>query len=116
MKIALLIAMMMLSGGSTAPEYLYKIISEEQWEQSHEKVAPGAIDTDFIHLATEEQLPAIIHKFWKGQHPIILQVKTDELVGELIYESNPGGTTKYYHLYNGYIPIEAVKQIEHPAD
>jgi hypothetical protein len=28
-----------------------------------------------------------------------------------VYENNPGGITKYYDLYDGNIPLEAVKYV-----
>ena len=39
---------------------------------------------------------------------IVLKIYTDKLTGRLIYESNSGGSSKYYHLYNGFIPLNAV--------
>lgn len=39
---------------------------------------------------------------------VLLKLETAKLRGRLVYEVNPGGTTKYYHLYEGSIPLEAV--------
>jgi peptide deformylase len=93
------------------PKYLYKILSSRHWQASqNSKIITLSSDDDaFIHLATEEQLDKIIAKFWPdASQYVILKVATDQLVGDLIYEQNPGGTTKYYHLYRGYIPFSSV--------
>lgn len=96
------------------PAYLYKVMSEEHWQASQEqkKLVPSAIDTEFFHLATEEQLAHVVQKFWANMDHIILKLDTKKIVGRLVYEANPGGTTKYYHLYNGTIPLDAVLEVK----
>ena len=32
------------------------------------------------------------------------------LPGKLVLESNPGGKSRYYHLYQGAIPMEAITE------
>lgn len=98
----------------TPPEYLYKILSVEDWNQSQNKDSVTlSADTDFIHLATEEQLSRIIKKYWDNVPEfVVLKIDTTELSGELEQESNSGGTNKYYHLYNGSIPLRSVIQSE----
>lgn len=39
---------------------------------------------------------------------VILKINTSKLIGEMVFESNPGGVAKYYHLYRGYIPFESI--------
>jgi uncharacterized protein (DUF952 family) len=93
------------------PKQLYKLVSLAQWEESQQSDRLVLDETDgaFIHLATEEQWPAIARKYWAGRSLVVLQVATDKLVGKLIFETNPGGSgTKYYHLYEGYVPLEAI--------
>ena len=92
------------------PEYLYKIISVSDWQKSQTQndVVLSSMDTDFIHLATKEQVPHVAEKFWKNSDYVVLTLDTKKLPGRLIYETNPGGTTKYYHLYDGSIPKAAV--------
>jgi len=91
-------------------EFLYKIISPEQWEESllRSQVVPSSQDSDFIHLATANQLIHVTQKFWKHKDYIVLKLLPKKLAGRLLYEQNPGGTNKYYHLYDGSIPLEAV--------
>ncbi|MDP3889067.1 MAG: DUF952 domain-containing protein [bacterium] len=93
------------------PAYLYKVLSVECWEQSknYDKIILPEMDREFIHFSTKQQLNNIIEKFWKGVPTfMLLTVETKKLPGRLMYESNPGGTNKYYHLYDGSIPHEAI--------
>lgn len=95
------------------PEYLYKIVSPEQWQESliQNRVMPSAIDTTFIHLATEGQIEHVAQKFWRNRKSIILKLAANRLLGNLVYENNPGGSNYYYHLYSGSIPLDAVVEI-----
>lgn len=70
-----------------------------------------ADDDAFIHLAKEDQLDKIIAKYWAdAPQLVILKIDTSKLQGNLVYEANPGGTTKYYHLYRGFIPFSAIAE------
>lgn len=94
-----------------APEFLFKVLSVEGWaiSQKNDRLMLAAIDTEFIHLATEEQLERVLEKFWcNNQRFYVLKVNPQKFVGRLVHEQNPGGTNKYYHLYDGYIPLECV--------
>lgn len=95
------------------PKYLYKIVSPEEWQKSKNQrvVETSSLDENFIHLATEEQLPQIAQKFWKNKDYVILKLDTKKLVGSLVYEANPGGKTLYYHLYEGTIPFDSVVDV-----
>jgi uncharacterized protein (DUF952 family) len=92
------------------PQFLYKITSPQNWTQSQTAgyVLPNSIDTNYIHLATENQVPYVIKKFWSNQNYVLLKLDPKKFEGKLIYELNPGGTQKFYHLYNGKIPLTAV--------
>jgi uncharacterized protein (DUF952 family) len=97
------------------PEYLYKILSREDWEKSQSQIfiVMPKEDKDFIHLSKEDQLNRIIEKYWSHVSEfVILKVKTDQLPGTLVYEANPGGTNQYYHLYEGSIPLKAVVEVK----
>ncbi len=90
---------------------LYKVLHLGEWRKSQnsEKVLLSPFDDAFIHLATEEQLNRIITKFFADDREVvILKLDPNKLQGNLVYESNPGGSTKYYHLYNGSIPLNAI--------
>ncbi len=94
------------------PDCLYKILSYEHYqvtETRKENVVLSAADDAFIHFSTEEQLDKIICKYWSTSIPfVVLKIEADKLIGQLVYETNPGGSVKYYHLYNGFIPFEAI--------
>lgn len=93
------------------PHYLYKVISKENWAASQHAhyVQLSDDDSAFIHFSTEEQLPRITSKYWKDvPEYVVLKVDTARLPGNMVFEANPGGTSKYYHLYNGSIPMKAV--------
>jgi uncharacterized protein (DUF952 family) len=91
------------------PTYLYKVLSMDDWAKSSETVHLSSMDIDFIHLSTEDQLDKIIEKYWAGvPEYVVLKIETKKLPGKLVLEANPGGTNKYYHLYNGAIPLNAI--------
>jgi uncharacterized protein (DUF952 family) len=91
------------------PSYLYKLLSMDDWAKSSEIVHLSSMDTDFIHLSTEDQLDKIVEKYWSDiPEYIVLKIEAAKLPGKLVLEANPGGTNKYYHLYNGSIPLSAV--------
>lgn len=93
------------------PQYLYKILSLSNWQASQSKKTTqlSAEDDAFIHLATQDQLERIIAKYWADAPQfVILKIDSHKLEGKLVFEANPGGTTKYYHLYNGFIPFDSI--------
>lgn len=98
-----------LSGGRASP-LLYKIVSVKHWEanDTHDPLPLTEEDSAFIHLATEEQLDAILDKYWALKNYVILKLDARRLPGHLVYEANPGGTNKYYHLYEGSLPRQAI--------
>jgi|SRR5579862_2516774 len=96
-----------------APQYLYKIVSLRLWHatQNRNNVTLSAEDDAFIHFSTEDQLERIIDKFWSEvPQYVILKIETAKVTGEWAYETNPGGTTRFYHLYKGFIPINAIAE------
>jgi len=101
---------MQMDDVNPVPEYLYKIASLEEWQESlrQKQVALSPLDKDFIHLATKEQVAHVLQKFWSNKSYKILKLDSRKLIGRLVYETNPGGTTQYYHLYQGKIPLDAV--------
>jgi len=93
------------------PKSLYKIVSAEYWNtsQGKEKLRLSKMDAEFIHLATKKQIDRIAKKFFVDI-PVfyILQLDPKKLPGTLKFEVNPGGRTKFYHLYNGSIPMTSI--------
>lgn len=93
------------------PQYLYKILSLRNWEatQNIKAVQLPPEDDVFIHFSTEEQLERIIKKYWAdAPQLVVLKIESNQLKGRLVFEANPGGTSKYYHLYDGFIPCRAI--------
>lgn len=100
---------------SLPPEYLYKVLSLKNWKASEhqQEIKLSEEDKEFIHLSKEDQLARIIEKYWSGSAEyVILKVETSKLPGKLVFEANPGGTNKYYHLYNGSIPSKAIVEFK----
>jgi uncharacterized protein (DUF952 family) len=96
-----------------APIYLYKVLSMDDWEKTCNTIHLSNMDANFIHLSTEEQLNRIIEKFWANATKyVVLKLEVVELLGDLVLEANPGGTNKYYHLYNGSIPLTAIIEMK----
>ena len=93
------------------PQKLYKVLSVEDFESSQGKDALKLTPMDdlFIHFSTEDQLARILAKFWSDvKEAMVLTIDSSQLPGKLVYEVNPGGSAKYYHLYNGSIPLKAI--------
>lgn len=92
-------------------QYLYKILSLRNWQatQNRKTVALSADDDLFIHFSTEDQVEKIIEKYWsEAQQFVILKIDRSKVEGRLEYETNEGGITKYFHLYDGFIPFSAI--------
>jgi len=102
-----------LNNSQAAPVYLYKILTIENWDNSQGKhgVILSAEDKEFIHLATEDQYQRIADKYFATvPEYVLLKIDAKDLEGKLVLEANPGGSTKFYHLYEGSIPVSAVKE------
>lgn len=97
------------------PPFLYKILSLENWQASQGKPQVRLADDDanFIHLSTEDQLERILKKYWSCYRSFVqLKVDTAKLLGRIVYEANPGGANKYYHLYDGAIPLTSIIEVK----
>ncbi len=93
------------------PKYLYKILPSHLWHltQDTKTVMLSSDDALFIHLSKEDQLEKISAKFFSDSNQfVVLKIDASKLEGKLVYELNPGGSTKYYHLYKGSIPFNSI--------
>lgn len=54
------------------PQYLYKVVSMEDWAKSCLSIHLSTMDSQFIHLSTEEQLDRILEKFWANASQYVL--------------------------------------------
>lgn len=98
------------------PDTLYKVVTKEQFlhSQGKEFLELGEADREFIHFSTEEQYPRIMQKFSEREPTapyVLLEIKTKELMGDMRFEPNPGKSEKYFHLYNGSIPMSSLSLI-----
>lgn len=97
-------------------EPLYKVLSLDNWQASEGKkeLVLSISDNLFIHLSTKEQLDQIIDKYWADVESFfILKIDPNGLEGRLVFEANSGGSNKYYHLYEGSIPMESILEAKH---
>jgi uncharacterized protein (DUF952 family) len=95
----------------SVPQYLYKVVATDNWAFSPDQRVLKLADNDqaFIHFSKEDQLEKTLAKFFSNvPEYVILKIETAKLPGKLVYEANPGGSVKYYHLYNGSVPHEAI--------
>lgn len=95
----------------SSPQFLYKVLSVDNWQrsQTQNNLVLSKDDNEFIHLSTKDQLDRITSKYWADVPEfVILKVATNRLTGRLVLEANPGGSSKYYHLYDGSIPLQSV--------
>ncbi len=93
------------------PDHLYKVLSLKHWQatQSGKIVQLSAEDAVFIHFSTQDQLDGILEKHWANASQfVILKIDTHKLQGSWTLETNPCGMTKYYHLYDGFIPFNSI--------
>lgn len=97
------------------PTFLYKILSIENWQKSQNlgTMKLSEDDAAFIHFSKEDQLERITSKYWAHiPKYVICKIEVSKLPGKLCFETNPGGSAKYYHLYNGSIPMDAVTEVQ----
>ncbi len=94
-----------------APKHLYKIVPLEQWQASQTKdnLVLSPEDTPYIRFLKEDELGRTLHYWIKiNAAHVVLKIKANKLVGRLVFEPNPGGSAKQYHLYNGSIAMSAI--------
>lgn len=100
-----------LHGQYFGNHYLYKVLTKAEWEasQGRETLVLPESDSAFIHFSLQDQLERITAKYFSAYPEyVVLKIDMNRLPGTLVFEANPGGTAKYYHLYNGSIPLTAV--------
>ena len=113
--LCLLISLFGVSCVTNPPKYLYKVLTLEDWSGSKKQrnIVLHSFDKPFVHLAEEGQVDRIVKKYFEGkQAVVILNLNSQRLPGHLVFESNPGGASKYWHLYDGSLPFEAVESHE----
>ena len=102
----------MTDTAAPAPQFIYKICSNELWKQACEAGqftgAPIDIQDGFIHFSTDSQMHETAAKHFSGQTGLkLLQVNTAAL--DIAWEVSRGGRL-FPHLY-GSLPLSAVTQV-----
>ena len=89
---------------------LYKVLTLDDWtvSQQNDRLCTPASDSAFVHFSTEKQYPTIVAKKFSTTPYVVLRVDASKLVGKLELEWDTKHTDKYYHLYDGYVPLPAV--------
>jgi phospholipase/carboxylesterase len=98
---------------SFAPTYVYKILTQEQWNEAQRRgvVPPNADDLrdGFIHLSTAEQLDGTLRKHFAHQRDLVLlKLRSDDFHEHLRFEASNNGQS-FPHLY-GTLPVSAVRE------
>ena len=92
---------------------LYRITTKNLWERSRGTLELSDIDSEFIHLAEGDDVDRIVKTYFSDEpYVVVLKIDPAVLTGQLVKEANPGGTKRYYHLYNGSIPMTAIIGME----
>ena len=100
--------MIIISPRRKVPEFLYRILALEDWDRL--KDTPVLKDENpFVHLSTKDQLERVLKKFWDKKSHVVLKLEASKVVGELKLEPQQNGFDHFFHLYDGYIPTEAVR-------
>jgi len=102
----------MTKTAASAPQYVYKILSKELWQQAVEagrfEGAPVDLEDGFIHFSTDRQMRETAAKHFNGQTELkLLQVDTAAL--DMVWEVSRGGQL-FPHLYD-ILPLSAVVQV-----
>lgn len=90
---------------------LYHITTAREWDKARLTNCYRSLNFDrdrFIHCCYGHQLLTVAHRFYGGQHGlVILVVESSKIETSLIEENLEGGTELYPHLYS-VLPIVAV--------
>ncbi|GAQ82586.1 hypothetical protein KFL_001160200 [Klebsormidium nitens] len=103
------------------PAFVYRISNVEEWKRAQEE---GGLwgsqmdrDSGFVHLSSEEQVPATLKRFFVGREDIILlKIDAAKLGAQLRFEDTTGhgvfphfyGSDGEYHA----LPLAAILQAE----
>lgn len=81
---------------------VYRVVTVQQWKetQKSKNIKLSAIDVSFIHLATKEEVPIVLKRFFRNENVVVIELDPKKLGGTLKYEVNRGGTHAYPHLYD----------------
>jgi uncharacterized protein (DUF952 family) len=90
---------------------IYHVTTVADWDQAQLKGSyePASLAMEgFIHCSQEEQIPATLHRYFEGKKQLVkLQIDTDKLKSQFIYEWSPSTADTFPHIY-GPLNLDAV--------
>lgn len=91
---------------------VYKILRQFEWEEFNKNGdfvgSKDDIRDGFIHLATAEQVPRIVNKYFSKERPLfIVKFSNVNFLEQLIWEVSGSGDL-YPHLYSTRILVEDI--------
>jgi uncharacterized protein (DUF952 family) len=94
---------------------IYHITSKSEWDSAKKNgsyEAASLKEEGFIHCSLKDQIPGVLERFFKGKSDLVkLEIDTDKLRSQLIYEWSPSITDTFPHIY-GPINLDAVTQVQ----
>ena len=96
-------------------KYVYKIFTLNQWVNFQDvgdfAGSPDDVRDGFIHLASNEQVDAIIGKYFSSEKLVyVAEFLTSELGEDLKWESS--GSDAYPHLYKVPLRVHGIKNFK----
>src|SRR5262245_35792209 len=93
---------------------IYRITPRTEWEEAKRKgvyESSSLTDEGFIHCAQEQQLPAVMERYFEGQTDLVkMVIDTDKLTSKHVFEWSSSGQDTFPHVY-GPINLEAVIKV-----
>ena len=91
--------------------FIYHITTDIDWavaQGSGAYTADSLATEGFIHCSDEEQYVDVANRLFRGrQDLVLLQIDTELVPSDIVYENLEGGAVHYPHVY-GPIPVAAV--------
>jgi uncharacterized protein (DUF952 family) len=93
---------------------IYRITTKADWNEAQQRGFYGAsslADEGFIHCAQENQIPAVLERYFEGQTGIVkMVIDTDKLTSKYVFEWSSSGQDTFPHIY-GPINLDAVVDV-----
>lgn len=94
---------------------IFHITSKSEWEGAKKKGTYEAVslkEEGFIHCSQPGQVAGVLERYFKGKTGLVkLEIDTDKLKSQLIYEWSPSIADTFPHIY-GPINLDAVIGVE----
>lgn len=93
--------------------YIYHILRKADWtEDMAAPYSPGSLASQgFIHCCTEEQIPHVIKRWFKGAYDLqILKIDPQLLTSKVVFENLEDGKELFPHIYGPINPKAVIKK------